>query len=81
MMGCEEYLHISQKVFLDWFWFMRVLKWTHENKNVFVYVNRFTKGWASGIIKCWSGKDKKKLPVRSYKTTLDPSQDSYWLRK
>jgi hypothetical protein len=38
-MGYEAHLNISQKVFVYRFLYTRVLKWTHEYKNVFVFVN------------------------------------------
>jgi hypothetical protein len=37
-MGYEAPLNISQKVFVYRFLYTRVLKWTRENKNVFVFV-------------------------------------------
>ncbi len=40
-MGYEAHLNISEKVFVDRFLYTRVQKWTHKNKNVFVYVNCF----------------------------------------
>jgi hypothetical protein len=40
-MGYEAHLNISQKVFVDRFLYTTVVKWTHKNKNVFVYVNCF----------------------------------------
>ena len=37
-MGHEAHLNIFQKVFADRFLYTTVAKWTHKNKNVFVYV-------------------------------------------
>jgi hypothetical protein len=41
MMGYEAHLNISQKVFVYRFLCTTVVKWTHDNKNVFVYVKCF----------------------------------------
>jgi hypothetical protein len=40
-MGYEAPLNISQKVFVYRFLYTRVLKWTHEYKKKFVFVNCF----------------------------------------
>jgi hypothetical protein len=41
MMGYEAHLNISQKVFVYRFLCTTVVEWTHDNKNVFVYVKCF----------------------------------------